>query len=129
VQKILKPDNGEMYLAEMPPNVEAAIGFRRHWNFGNKRELMLAVAENHVRTTLTNSVTRSVMTLMLCRTIIPICQAELNFRLLTETNRAFPDFDKVLGETTPIQKCGSHKWYQCAPRLQKPATTRNDGRR
>ena len=29
VLKILKPDNGEMFLAEMPPNVEAALAFRR----------------------------------------------------------------------------------------------------
>ncbi len=35
VQKILKPDNGEMFLAEMPPNVEAALTFRRHQNFDN----------------------------------------------------------------------------------------------
>jgi hypothetical protein len=28
VQKILRPENGELYLAELPPNVEAALGFR-----------------------------------------------------------------------------------------------------
>ena len=27
VQKILKPDNGELYLSELPPNVEAALAF------------------------------------------------------------------------------------------------------
>jgi hypothetical protein len=29
VSKLIKPDNGELYLAEMPPNVEAALAFRR----------------------------------------------------------------------------------------------------
>jgi hypothetical protein len=29
VPKIVKPDNGEMYLAEMPPNGGAAPAFRR----------------------------------------------------------------------------------------------------
>src|ERR1019366_6720290 len=42
LQKILKPENGEMYLAEMPPNVEAAIAFRRRWKLDKKRKLMLA---------------------------------------------------------------------------------------
>src|SRR5207247_213544 len=33
VGKILKPANGELYLAELPPNVQAALAFRRRHHF------------------------------------------------------------------------------------------------
>ena len=78
-----------MYLAEMPPNVEAAIAFRRRWNLENKRTLMLAVAENHISTTITSRIPRSVVTLMFCRAIIPLCATDLHFQALTGTKRAF----------------------------------------
>ena len=48
VQKILKPDNGEMYLAEMPPNVEAALAFRRRHNFDTRRILIAQILLRHV---------------------------------------------------------------------------------
>ena len=48
VQKILKPDNGEMYLAEMPPNVEAALAFRRHQNFNTRRILIAQILLRHI---------------------------------------------------------------------------------
>ena len=48
VQKILKPDNGEMFLAEMPPNVEAALTFRRRQNFDNRRILIAQILLRHI---------------------------------------------------------------------------------
>jgi len=39
VRKILRPDNGDLCLAELPPNVEAALAFRRH-SFDSPRELL-----------------------------------------------------------------------------------------
>ena len=48
VQKILKPDNGELYLAELPPNVEAALAFRRRHNFENRRVLIAQILLRHV---------------------------------------------------------------------------------
>lgn len=48
VQKILRPENGEMYLAEMPPNVEAALGFRRRQNLENRRVLIAQVLLRHI---------------------------------------------------------------------------------
>ena len=48
VQKILKPDNGELYLAELPPNVEAALAFRRAHNFENPRILIAQILLRHV---------------------------------------------------------------------------------
>ena len=48
VQKILKPENGELYLAELPPNVEAALEFRRRHNFDNRRILIAQILLRHV---------------------------------------------------------------------------------
>jgi len=48
VGKMLKPDNGELYLAEMPPNVEAALAFRRRWSLDNRRVLIAQILLRHV---------------------------------------------------------------------------------
>jgi len=119
VLKILKPDNGEMFLAEMPPNVEAALAFRRIQNFDNKRKLMIAVAENHVRTTIKEPIMRGAETLMFCRSIIPLCAEDIHFRKLTGKKRAFPDFDKVFGNTVSIQRCGNRGRHQSFTRCCK----------
>jgi hypothetical protein len=47
-QRILKPDNGEMFLAEMPPNVEAALAFRRQHNFDTRRILIAQILLRHI---------------------------------------------------------------------------------
>jgi N-6 DNA Methylase len=96
-QKILKPDNGEMFLAEMPPNLEAALKFRQRWNVDNKRELMKDIVEQHLRGTIADRITRSAATLIFCQAIIPLCREELHFRSLSGTNTAFPEFEKCLG--------------------------------
>jgi hypothetical protein len=97
VQKILKPENGEVYLAELPPNVEAAIAFRRRWNLDSKRKLMLVVGENHVRGAIEEPIKRGVATLMFCRALIPLCREELHFRSLTGSTKAFPKFETIFG--------------------------------
>ncbi len=48
VAKILKPDNGELYLAELPPNVEAALTFRRTHNFDTRRILIAQILLRHI---------------------------------------------------------------------------------
>jgi hypothetical protein len=98
VQKILKPENGEMYLAEMPPNVEAAIVFRRRQNFDNNRKLAAVVAERHLCCQISDSIARNVMTLRLSRELIAMCGKEIDFRKLTGTTRAFPDIKAILGK-------------------------------
>ena len=47
-QRILKPDNGEMFLAEMPPNVEATLAFRRQHNFDTRRILIAQILLRHI---------------------------------------------------------------------------------
>lgn len=48
VKKLLRPDNGEMLLAELPPNVEAALAFRRQHAFDNRRVLIARVLLQHI---------------------------------------------------------------------------------
>jgi len=48
VAKILKPDNGEFYLAELPPNVEAAIAFRRRHHLDDHRVLIAQILLRHI---------------------------------------------------------------------------------
>jgi hypothetical protein len=47
VGKILQPANGELYLAELPPNVEAALAFRRRHHFDNHRVLIAQILLRH----------------------------------------------------------------------------------
>jgi hypothetical protein len=98
VQKIVKPENGEMYLAELPPNVEAAMAFRRRHCFDNKRKLANAVAERHLCFQISEPVARNVMTLRLFREIVPLCGGEIHFRKLTGMTRAFPSIKRIFGK-------------------------------
>lgn len=118
VKKILRPDNGEMYLAEFPPNVESALAFRHRWHFDNKRKLMIAVAERHLRTAISNPIARSVATLALCRTIIPLCFEDMYFRTLIGTVRAFPDLNRIFSKAQPIDffaHCFRRRAHRCLP--------------
>ena len=117
--ELTRSKDGELYLAELPPNVENALAFSRRWNLDNKRELMLAVVENHLRTTIADPIVRSVTTLMFCSAIIPLCGEELNFRALPGTTHAFPDFDKLFGSSTPIPMCGNRHRRQSFTRWRK----------
>ena len=124
VQKIIKPANGEMYLAEMPPNVEAALAFRRRWRFDNKRPLAAVVAERHLCCQISDSIAQTVMTLRLAREIIPMCGQEIHFRKLTGTTRAFPDMKKIFGNVHLGQiRCGSH--FSRRPGLRSLVVRRN----
>lgn len=107
VQKTLKPDNGELYLAELPPNVEAALAFRRRHHFDNRRELAARVVERHVRVPRPGPVARNVMTLCLARACVNFCHEALGFRGLVGRTRAFPNFRLVLGPAHGA--CGAGK--------------------
>lgn len=48
VTKILRPDNGELCLAELPPNVEAALAFRRRHALDDRRILIARILLRHV---------------------------------------------------------------------------------
>jgi hypothetical protein len=109
VQRIIKPTNGQLYLAEMPPNVEAALKFRRRWKLDNMRELVRRVAEHHLRAEITDPVRRGAATLSCCRAIIPLVGEDLRFDRLIGTTRAFPEFDLVFGIPASIETGCHHR--------------------
>ena len=95
VQRIVRPDNGELCLAELPPNVEAALGFRQRWQIDSRRELASTIAERHLRCPIRLQYLKGLATLTVCRGIIPLCAEALHFRKLTGTKRAFPNFRNI----------------------------------
>ena len=105
VNRILKPENGELYLAEMPPNVEAALAFRKKWHFDSRRELASAVSDRHLRCSTMNQAMRHKITISLCREIIGLCKSELRFRRLSCNTRAFPHFDRIFDRTASTDAC------------------------
>jgi len=98
VAKILKPDNGEMFLAELPPNVEAAIDFRRRHGLESRRELAIKIAEQHLRCPDLGNIKRNVATLELGRVIVELSGEELQFQKLVGHTKALPDFAYVFGQ-------------------------------
>jgi hypothetical protein len=65
-----------------------------------------------------------ITTLRLCREIIPICGAELNFRNLIGTTRAFPNIRSVLGMVNSIHMgCGNR--FSRRAGLRTPLAQRN----
>jgi hypothetical protein len=48
VVELIRPKDGEMYLAEMPPNVEAALAFRRRHHFDTRRILIAQILLRHI---------------------------------------------------------------------------------
>ncbi len=114
VSKLLKPDNGELHLAELPPNVEAAIAFRKKWHFNTRRELASAISEHHLHCPTTSRTMRQKLTISLCREIIDLCKSELCFNSLNDNKQAFPNFERIFGESAPTE----------VPRLRGQARSR-----
>ena len=89
-------------LMNTPPNVQQAQEFREQWNFDNRRTLVAEAVERHLRCRISDPIARTVMTLRLCREIIPLCGEELNFRALVGSTKAFPEFQKIFGNRQPF---------------------------
>jgi hypothetical protein len=99
-------------LMNTPPNVQSARAFRERWNFDNRRVLVAQIVERHLRCQMNDPIARMFMTLRLCREIIPLCGAELNFRNLIGTTRAFPDFGIVFDVGARFRMCSNRKRHQ-----------------
>jgi len=82
VQKILKPENGELYLAEMPPNVEAAIAFRRRQNFDNRRVLIAQILLRHIFGVDKDPGALEVAKTNIWKEAVKLSPADYNYRLL-----------------------------------------------
>ena len=106
-------------LLNTPPNVQQAREFRQQWNFDSRRILVAEVVQRHLRCKISDPIERMIVTLGLCREIIPLCGEELNFRKLIGTTRAFPNFDKVFREKAPVPMCSRSRLRQPFTRWRK----------
>lgn len=90
VNKILKPDNGELYLAELPPNVEAALAFRRRHHLDNRRILIVQILGRHIVPKDENRLLLSVARMRLAIAAIGLCPPDFHFTRLTGNAPLFP---------------------------------------
>ena len=92
---------GGFNLDEVPASVSDAQKFRARHSFDNHRILIAEIVERHLRCRINDPNARMIMTLRLCREIIPCCGAEINFRVLKGSIKAFPDFRIIFGTLPP----------------------------
>jgi hypothetical protein len=94
VQKILRPENGELYLAELPPNVEAALGFRRRQNFENRRVLIAQILLRHVFGVDKDAGALEVAKTNIWKEAVKLSPADYNYRQLkTDVVRILPNLE------------------------------------
>ncbi len=82
VQKILKPDNGEMFLAEMPPNVEAALAFRRRHALDDRRVLIARILLRHIYGVDKDAGALEVAKTNIWKEAVKLSAADYNYRAL-----------------------------------------------
>ena len=94
MQKILRPENGELYLAELPPNVEAALGFRRRQNFENRRVLIAQILLRHIFGVDKDLGALEVAKTNIWKEAVKLSPADYNYRLLkTDVVRILPNLE------------------------------------
>ena len=94
VQKILKPANGEMYLAEMPPNVQAALAFRQRHSFDNRRILIAQILLCHIFGVDKDPGALEVAKTNIWKEAVKLSPADYNYRLLkTDVVKILPNLE------------------------------------
>jgi len=94
VAKILKPDNGELYLAELPPNVESALAFRRRNNFDNRRVLIAQILLRHIFGVDKDPGAIEVAKTNIWKEAVKLSPADYNYReLKTDVVRILPNLE------------------------------------
>jgi len=94
VEKILKPENGELYLAELPPNVENALGFRRRQNFDNRRVLIAQILLRHIFGADKDPGALEVAKTNIWKEAVKLSPADYNYRLLkTDIVKILPNLE------------------------------------
>ncbi|MDB6066601.1 MAG: hypothetical protein JWR26_2809 [Pedosphaera sp.] len=94
VNKIIKPDNGELYLAEMPPNVEQALAFRRRHCFDNNRILIARVLLWHIFGVDKDPGAIEVAKTNIWKEAVKLSPADYNYRLLkTDVVKILPNLE------------------------------------
>ena len=95
VQKILKPENGELYLAELPPNVEAAIAFRRRQNLDDRRALIGQILSRHIVPKDMDKLLLRFAKMNLAVAAMRLSPSDFYFKRLTGTDPLFPSLSSV----------------------------------
>ena len=94
VEKILKPANGELYLAELPPNVEAAVASRRRHSFDNRRVLIAQILLRHIFGADKDAGAIEVAKTNIWKEAVKLSPADYNYRLLkTDVVRILPNLE------------------------------------
>ncbi|HUD46156.1 MAG TPA: N-6 DNA methylase [Candidatus Baltobacteraceae bacterium] len=94
VSKILKPENGELYLAELPPNVEAALAFRRNQHIDDRRVLIARILLRHVFGVDKDPGAIEVAKTNIWKEAVKLSPADYNYRLLkTDVVRILPNLE------------------------------------
>ncbi|MBI3848779.1 MAG: hypothetical protein HY298_00600 [Verrucomicrobia bacterium] len=94
VGKILKPDNGELYLAELPPNVENALAFRRRHQFDNRRVLIAQILLRHIFGVDKDPGALEVAKTNIWKEAVKLSPADYNYRLLkTDVVKILPNLE------------------------------------
>jgi hypothetical protein len=94
VERIIKPENGELYLAELPPNVEAALAFRRRHNFDNHRVLIAQILLRHVFGVDKDPGAIEVAKTNIWKEAVKLSPADYNYRLLkTDVVKILPNLE------------------------------------
>jgi len=118
IQKILKPENGEMFLAEMPPNVEAALAFRRRHHFDNRRILIAQIFSRHIFLNKGSAIRASVTKMQLAIAAIRLSPADFYFKRLTGSEPLFPSL-----RSPTARSCSSvRKHRMLFPRASGPTS-------
>jgi hypothetical protein len=94
VVALTRPQNGELYLAEMPPNVEAALAFRRRHNFDNRRILIAQILLRHVFGVDNDPGAIEVAKTNIWKEAVKLSPEDYNYRLLkTDVVRILPNLE------------------------------------
>jgi len=94
VNKMLRPENGEMFLGEMPPNVEAALAFRRRHQLDNRRILIAQILLRHIFGVDKDPGALEVAKTNIWKEAVKLSPADYNYRLLkTDVVRILPNLE------------------------------------
>lgn len=94
VQKMFKSGNGELSFAELPPNVESALGFRRRQNFDNRRVLIAQILLRHIFGVDKDPGAIEVAKTNIWKEAVKLSPADYNYRLLkTDIVKILPNLE------------------------------------
>ena len=94
VRKIGNPDRSELSLAELPPNVEAAIAFRRRQSLDDRRVLIAQILLRHIFGVDKDPGAIEVAKTNIWKEAVKLSPADYNYRLLkTDVVRILPNLE------------------------------------